>query len=173
MNNRIESLNHSNDLERFINGEIRFEDIQGDIPGHIGEGPSIYWSIIDARKEASFYSKNEQDLYEKLCYADALRLMDDPLEPCEKYVYYLTLKDKCSRHKLDWDCLLNKIKKVSKMNVDDIETGKKFYKSYKEGGGDIFKYFIDDYGYQGGQEDKFFTKENLIIKIIKEINSIN
>ena len=150
MNNRIESLNHSNDLERFINGEIRFEDIQGDIPGHIGEGPSIYWSIIDARKEASFYSKNEQDLYEKLCYADVLRLMHD-FEPCDEpselYAKYLALKDKCSQHKLDWDCLLNKIKKISKMNVDDMETGKKFYKSYKEGGGDIYEYFPEDYNY--------------------------
>ena len=165
MNNRIESLNHSNDLERFINGEIRFEDIQGDIPGHIGRRFSIFWSIIDARNKASFYSKNEQDLYEKLCYADALSLMDNPLEPCENYAYYLTLKDKCSQHKLDWDCLLNKIKKVSKMNVDDIKTGKKYYKNYKEGGGDIFKYFPDDdYDYQGDQEVNYLQKKILSLK---------
>ena len=146
MNNGIESLNHSNDLENFIKGEIRFEDIKG----HTEEGCSIYWSIISARQETSFYSKDEQDLYEKLCYADVLRLMHD-FEPCDEpselYAKYLALKDKCSQHKLDWDCLLNKIKKISKMNVDDLETGKKFYKSYKEGGGDIYEYFPEDYNY--------------------------
>ena len=46
------------DLDRFIEGQIRFEDIQGYIPGDI----PIQGAIIGALQEVSYYSEEEHDL---------------------------------------------------------------------------------------------------------------
>ena len=113
------------DLDRFIEGQIRFEDIQGYIPGDI----PIQGAIIGALQEVSYYSEEEHDLYEKLCYAHMLRAVQN-YAPYALYAYYLVAKDKCSHHKLHWDSLLEKIKMESGMDEVDMERGRSLYEGY-------------------------------------------
>ena len=129
----------NDDLDRFIMGEIGFHEIQG----RTDHDCSIYWSIISiisARKEASYYSKDEHDFYEKLCYADVLRTIQEPslrLSPHNVYAKYLAEKDLCSPHKLDWNLLFEKIKKITEMNKFEMDYGESLYKDYQKGG-DLF-----------------------------------
>ena len=95
----------ADDLDRFINGEIGFEEIQG----FIHEDFPIKESIRLALYNGWAYPQKEHDLYEKLCYASVLRLVS-LLSPHSIYSVYLVAKKLCAPHKLDWDCLLKKIK---------------------------------------------------------------
>ena len=64
-------MGYADDLDRFIKGQIEFDDIQG----CICRGIPIQNAIISALQEASYYSQEEHDLYEKLCYAEVLYSM--------------------------------------------------------------------------------------------------
>ena len=118
-------VGYTDDLDRFIEGQIRFEDIQGYLHGDI----PIYGAIIGALQEGSYYSEEEHDLYEKLCYAHMLHAIQN-YDPYALYAYYLVAKDKCSPHKLDWDSLLEKIQMESGMNEGDMERGRGLYEGY-------------------------------------------
>ena len=120
------------DLDRFINGEICLEEIKGYVHGHV----PIENAIINALTNALFY-KNEHDLYEKLCFASVLRTLGIFKQTEGAYLYgrYLALKDKCRPHKLNWACLLRKIKKESNMNKYEMEEGESNYNYYKRTGG--------------------------------------
>ena len=58
-------LSYFDDLDRFIEGQIGFEEIQG----FVHEDVPLQEAITLALTHARFYSKEEHDLYEKLCYA--------------------------------------------------------------------------------------------------------
>ena len=57
-------------LDLFVNGEISFEEIQGCIKGGISIQGAIS-SILNVKP----CSKELQELYEKLCYAEVLNYM--------------------------------------------------------------------------------------------------
>ena len=121
------------DLDRYIEGQIGFDDIQG----YIHEDIPIQSAIIVALEYVSYYSEEEHDLYEKLCYAYVLYVLyiipNSP--PSEFYAIYLFARGKCSPHKLDWDGLLEKIKMESGMNDVDIARGTSMYKICQKKGG--------------------------------------
>ena len=58
------NVGYADDLDRFIDGEIGFEEIQGCIP----LGISIQ-GAIESVFNVKYHPKEEHDLYEKLCYA--------------------------------------------------------------------------------------------------------
>ena len=139
----MECASYADDLDRFINGEIRYDDIKGFIHGNI----PIQGTIILSLQDASFYSKEEHDLYEKLCYAYLLYVLhitpDCP--PLEYYALYLAAKDECSPHKLNWNNLLEKIKMETGMKEHDMRRGENIYKNYKESGRSYVLLPDDDY----------------------------
>jgi hypothetical protein len=118
-------MKYADDLDRFIEGQIGFEEIQSF---------RLQQKIILALQNKLFYSKEEHDLYEKLCYAEVLYSMkfDDG---AELYAIYLFAKNGCFPHKLDWDSLLEKIKRESGMNDADIIEGTDMYEECKKKGG--------------------------------------
>ena len=79
------------DLDRFIDGQIGFEEIQG----FVHEDVPIQGAIMLPLTHARFYSKEEHDLYEKLCYAHVLYVLhitpNSP--PVEFYAIYLFVND--------------------------------------------------------------------------------
>ena len=113
-------MGYADDLDRFIKGQIEFDDIQG--------------AITSALQQASYYSQEEHDLYEKLCYAKVLYSMTFD-NGAELYAIYLFAKNGCFPHKLDWDSLLEKIKRESGMNNADIIEGTDMYEECKKKGG--------------------------------------
>ena len=120
------------DLDRFINGEITWEEIQG-----IYHDRSVKWLMVDIFTEACYYSKDEHDLFEKLCYANVLRINDLFKDTCDyyyTYAKYLYAKDVSFPHKMGWDILLEKIIKETHMSELDIKLGKDYYKTYQETG---------------------------------------
>ena len=125
-----EQDNYADDLDRFIKGQIEFDDIQG----CIRRGIPIQNAITSALQEASYYSQEEHDLYEKLCYAEVLYSMTFD-NGAELYAIYLFAKNGCFPHKLDWDSLLEKIKRESGMDDADIIEGTDMYEECKERGG--------------------------------------
>ena len=120
----------ADDLDRFIEGQIGFDEIQG----CICEVIPIQNAITSALQEASYYSKEEHDLYEKLYYAAVLLHMKFD-NGAELYAIYLFAKNGCFPHKLDWDSLLEKIKRESGMNDADIIEGTDMYEECKKKGG--------------------------------------
>ena len=126
----MECMGYADDLDRFIKGQIEFDDIQG----RINRGITIQNAIISALQKASYYSKEEHDLYEKLCYAEVLYSMTFD-NGAELYTIYLFAKNGCFPHKLDWDSLLEKIKRESGMNDADIIEGTDMYEECKKKGG--------------------------------------
>ena len=132
------------DLSRFINGEIAWEEIQdlyNDLP--------VKWLMISSFEGASFYSKDEHDIFEKLCYANILRTNNDfNKEGLEEnaYIYskYLLAKDISLPHKMDWNILLEKIIRENNMSKLDMDEGERNYKIYRETGSWSY---IDDYDY--------------------------
>ena len=118
-------MGYADDMDRFIEGQIGFEEIQSF---------RLQQKIILALQNKLFYSKEEHDLYEKLCYAEVLYSMkfDDG---AELYAIYLFAKNGCFPHKLDWDGLLEKIKRESGMDDADIIEGTDMYEECKERGG--------------------------------------
>ena len=138
-------MGDANDLDRFIEGRIRFEDMQGYLHGDI----PIYGAVIGALEKASYHSQEEHDLYEKLCFAYVLYVLHitPNSSPAEFYAIYLFAKGICSPHKLDWDGLLEKIKMESGMNDVDIARGTSMYKICQKKGGyysDLLPYYYDD-----------------------------
>ena len=138
-------LGYADDLDRFIEGQIRFEDIQGYLHGDI----PIHWTIVGALEVASYYSEKEHDLYEKLCYAYVLYVLhitpDSP--PVELCAIYFFARGKCSPHKLDWDGLLEKIKMESQVNDVDIAEATSWYEQCQKKGGyysDLLPYYYED-----------------------------
>ena len=132
------------DLDRFIDGQIGFEEIQG----FVHEDVPIQEAIMLALTHAPFYSKEEHDLYEKLCYAHVLYVLhitpNSP--PVEFYAIYLFAKGICSPHKLDWSALLEKIKMESGVNDTDIARGTSWYEECQRKGGhysDLLPYYED------------------------------
>ena len=122
-------VGYADDLDRFIEGQIGFEEIQGCIPSGITiEGAII--SVLNAK----YHPKEEHDLYEKLCYAEVLHCMQY-YDRSELYATYLFAKDICSPHKLDWGGLLTKIKSESGINDTDIARGTNMYKECQRKGG--------------------------------------
>ena len=126
----MECMGYADDLDRFIKGQIEFDDIQG----CIHRGIPIQNAITSALQEASYYSQEEHDLYEKLCYAEVLYSMTFD-NGAELYAIYLFAKNGCFPHKLDWDGLLEKIKRESGMDDADIIEGTDMYEECKERGG--------------------------------------
>ena len=125
-------INNMDDLDRYIQGQIEFEDIQG----CINENISIREAIIDAAGKYSNFSNEEHVLYEKLCYADVLLYTKyNGAQPYNIYAFYLFQKKISSPHKLDWARLLEKIKRESGMNYQDILSGKSIYKNCLKRGG--------------------------------------
>ena len=132
-------ISNTDDLDRFIQGEIEFEDIEGCICENI----SIQNAIIDAAGRDSDFSDEEHDLYEKLCYADVLLYTKyNDSQPFNIYAFYLFSKKICSPHKLDWDCLFAMIKKESRMHYNDIKVGKSIYKDCLNRGGE-YRYLFN------------------------------
>ena len=123
-------LGYADDLDRFISGQIRYEEIQG----FVHEDVPIQGAIMLPLTHARFYSKEEHDLYEKLCYAEVLYSMTFD-NGAELYAIYLFAKNGCFPHKLDWDSLLEKIKRESGMNDADIIEGTDMYEECKKKGG--------------------------------------
>ena len=117
------------DLDRFINGEISFEEIQGCCNEHSDSYIKNY--IIFAKYERCFYSNDEHDLYEKLCYANILRLVNDHKNKEDEndwvYAQYLYAKDITYPHKMNWDILLEKIIKETNMTEYDMDRGESYY----------------------------------------------
>ena len=121
------------DLARFINGEISFEEI------HEDSDPYIKNHIICAFKNTLFYSYDKHDLYEKLCFANIIRLVN----LCKKneeeydwlYAQYLYARGIAYPHKMNWDILLEKIIKETNMTEYDMVNGENYYyKPYLETG---------------------------------------
>ena len=133
------SMGYANDLDRFIDGQIGFEEIQD----YIKEDVSVQDSIMDAYKMKASDSKVNHDLCEKLCYASVLYNMGF-FSPHGLYAIYLTARNNCSPHKLNWDCLLEKIKKELEMTDEDMEHGKCIYEDYQERGGRCYVLPPDD-----------------------------
>ena len=131
-------------MDRFIDGQIGFEEIQG----FVHEDVPIQEAIMLALTHAKFYSKEEHDLYEKLCYAHVLYVLhitpNSP--PVEFYAIYLFAKGICSPHKLDWSVLLEKIKMESGVNDTDIARERAGMRNVRERGGhysDLLPYYED------------------------------
>ena len=127
-------------LDRFIKGEIGFEEIQGCIPS----GITIKGAIISVLN-AKYHPKEEHDLYEKLCYAEVLLCMESYTHASLCAVYFFA-RGKCSPHKLDWDGLLEKIKMESGVNDVDIARGTSWYERCQKKGGyysDLLPYYED------------------------------
>ena len=118
----------ADDLERFINGEIGFEEMQG----FIHEDVPIEESIRLALYNGWAYPQKEHDLYEKLCYASVLRRVS-LLSPPLIYLEYLVAKKLCAPHKLDWDCLLKKIIRKASIDKYAMLRGQDLYESYASG----------------------------------------
>ena len=59
-------MDYADDLDRFIEGQIGFEEIQSF---------RLQQKIRLALQNGAYYSEREHDLYEKLCYAAVLRDM--------------------------------------------------------------------------------------------------
>ena len=113
------------DLDRFIDGQIGFEEIQG----FVHEDVPIQGAIMLPLTHARFYSKEEHDLYEKLCYAHVL------------YVLHIT-----PNSPPDWSALLEKIKMESGVNDTDIARGTSWYEECQRKGGhysDLLPYYED------------------------------
>ena len=114
------------DLDRFINGQIEFDEIQG----YVKEGVEIQDAI-----EGVLHSKcpkDLHDLYEKLCYANVLHSMQFDT-PSSLYSDYLVAKEVSSAPKLNWDLLLKIIEKKSNMDEYDMARGQGLYEDYKSG----------------------------------------
>ena len=124
-------LSYFDDLDRFIEGQIGFEEIQGFVHEDVPLQEAIKCSLTYAR---FYYSKEEHDLYEKLCYAEVLHCIEY-YEHEEMYAIYLFAKDRCFPHKLDWDGLLEKIKMESRIDDTDIVEGASMYKQCQKKGG--------------------------------------
>lgn len=126
----MERVGYADDLDRFIVGQIGFDDIQGFIHENVPIQEAIKFALFDK----SSYSKEEHDLYEKLCYAEVLDCMlyNDHEE---LYAIYLFAKNRCFPHKLDWDGLLEKVKMESGMRDVDITRGSTLYKKCLRKGG--------------------------------------
>ena len=132
------------DLDRFIDGQIGFEEIQG----FVHEDVPIQEAIMLALTQIKFYSKEEHYLYEKLCYAHVLYVLhitpnSPPVEFCAIYFF---ARGKCSPHKLDWDGLLEKIKMESEVNDVDIARATSWYEQCQKKGGyysDLLPYYED------------------------------
>ena len=120
----------TDDLARIIDGRIGFEEIQD----YIKEDVSVQDAIMNAYKSKASDSKASHDFCEKLCYASVLYNMGF-FPPHALYAIYLTARNNCSPHKLNWDCLLEKIKKKLEMTEEDMEHGKRIYEDYQERGG--------------------------------------
>ena len=118
-------MDYADDLDRFIAGQIGFEEIQSF---------RLQQKIRLALQNGAYYSEREHDLYEKLCYAAVLRHMkfDKGEELC---AIYLFAKNGCFPHKLDWDGLLEKIKMESGMDALDIVHGADLYEECQRNGG--------------------------------------
>ena len=118
-------MDYADDLDRFIAGQIGFEEIQSF---------RLQQKIRLALQNGAYYSEREHDLYEKLCYAAVLRDMkfDNGEELC---AIYLFAKNGCFPHKLDWDRLLEKIKMESGMDALDILHGADLYEECLRNGG--------------------------------------
>ena len=133
-------ISNTDDLDRFIQGEIEFEDIEGCICENI----SIQDAIIDAAGRDSDFSDEEHDLYEKLCYADVLLytkyIMTLNLTIYMHFIYFR--KKYALLHKLDWDCLFAMIIKESRMHYNDIKVGKSIYKDCLNRGGE-YRYLFN------------------------------
>ena len=134
-----ENHNYINDLDRFIKGEICFDEIKGYI-----SQDKIYWAIIYTGRESLFYSEEEHDLYEKICYADILRicqdLKDNRHEPFHLYRKYLYLKDISAPHILDWDNWIENIKKEMNMEEWVIKRAESWNENYHK----EFDWYDDD-----------------------------
>ena len=115
------------DLDRFINGQIEFDEIQG----YVKEGVEIQ-DAIEGVLHSKCPSKDLHDLYEKLCYAYVLHSMQF-YTPHSLYADYLVAKEVSSPHKLNWDLLLKIIVKKSNMDVYDMSRGQGLYEDYKSG----------------------------------------
>ena len=115
------------DLDRFINGQIEFDEIQG----YVKEGVEIQ-DAIKGVLHSECPSKDLHDLYEKLCYAYVLHDMQF-YTPHSLYAGYLVAKEVSSPHKLNWDLLLKIIVKKSNMDVYDMSRGQGLYEDYKSG----------------------------------------
>ena len=129
------NMGYADDLDRFIEGQIGFDEIQSF---------RLQQKIILALQDASYYSEKEHDLYEKLCYAYMLHAIPN-YGSYALYAKYLVAKDKCSPHKLDWDSLLEKIKMESGMDEDDMERGRDLYEDYVSRGSCGYVLPPDDY----------------------------
>ena len=118
-------MDYADDLDRFIEGQIGFEEIQSF---------RLQQKISLDLQNGAYYSEREHDLYEKLCYAAVLRHMklDKGEELC---AIYLFAKNGCFPHKLDWDGLLEKIKMESGMDALDILHGAHLYEECQRNGG--------------------------------------
>ena len=121
-------MDYADDLDRFINGQIRLEDMQG----YIKKNTSIQIAISRALLDAAYYSEKEHDLYEKLCYASVLNSMGH-LSAHSLYSKYLVAKRLCAPHKLDWDCLLRKIRIEANINEHAMLYGQDLYERYASG----------------------------------------
>ena len=81
-------VGYADDLDRFISGQILFEEIQGFIHEDVPVQEAITLSLINAL----FYnSKEEHDLYEKLCYPKNFHSMQSYKHE-ELYAIYLFQK---------------------------------------------------------------------------------
>ena len=119
------------DLDRFINGQIEFDEIQG----YVKEGVEIQ-DAIKGVLHSECPSKDLHDLYEKLCYAYVLHSMQYSMQfytPSSLYSVYLVAKEVSSPQKLNWDLLLKIIEKKSNMDEYDMARGQGLYEDYKSG----------------------------------------
>ena len=121
-------MDYADDLDRFINGQIRLEDMQA----YIKKNTSIQITISRALLDVAYYSEKEHDLYEKLCYASVLNSMGH-LSAHSLYSKYLVAKRLCAPHKLDWDCLLRKIRMEANINEYAMLYGQDLYERYASG----------------------------------------
>ena len=121
-----------NDLDRFINGEICFEEILGYIK--VGVSRISIQGAISSIFNVKHCPKEEHNLYEKLCYAEVLHCMED-YDHEELYAIYLFAKGRCFPHKLDWGGLLEKIKSESGINEIDIAYGTSMHEECQRKGG--------------------------------------
>ena len=120
-------VGYTKDLDRFINGQIEFEEIQGYIKNEVHIQDAIRHVL-----KGKCTSKEKHDLYEKLCYATVLYSMRF-YSPSSLYSEYLVAKEVSSPHKLNWENFLKKIKKEFNMNSIDIVRGQGLYEDYKSG----------------------------------------
>ena len=118
-------VGYADDLDRFIEGQIGFEEIQSS---------ELRQEIALALQNKLRDSQEEHDLYEKLCYAAVLHYVKF-YDGWVLYEIYLSAKNACSPHKLDWDRLLEKIKMESGMDALDILHGADLYEECQRNGG--------------------------------------